>query len=184
MVTAWKGKGKDRSFLRLKMEILVISDSHGVVSHVRKAVREHPDAKALLFAGDGLSDLGFLSAEYPDLDVYKVWGNCDYARPADSAEERMLTLDGVRIFLLHGHQWGVKGGYETAAAYARRNGADVLVYGHTHTPLSEYLLDTPRPLLVFNPGSLGRPKDGKYHYGILTVQNGAVLPSIGEFDRE
>jgi predicted phosphodiesterase len=58
--------------------------------------------------------------------------------------------------------------------------ADVLIFGHTHTPLELHLrpdseradFSVTKPLTLFDPGSLG---DRAASFGTLTVQDGQLL---------
>lgn len=164
------------------MNILVISDTHGHGAYVREVLdRVKPDA--LLFAGDGLRDFSDITLPCP---FYAVRGNCDWSLGAtsDVGDEEVFSLGGVRILLMHGHRYGVKGGPGAAIARAEQLGADVLVFGHTHEPFDAWAgpdeddgtLHTARRLLVCNPGSLG---EYPHSFGILTVQNGQPLFSLG-----
>ncbi|MBQ5567659.1 MAG: metallophosphoesterase family protein, partial [Oscillospiraceae bacterium] len=70
------------------------------------------------------------------------------------------------FFLTHGHTYRVKYGFDAiinAACVAR---ADVLLFGHTHTP---YYADV-NGLTVINPGSIGYGDT----YGVLTIENGSL----------
>lgn len=101
------------------MKLLVFSDSHGVVMHMESAVRAHrPDM--VLHLGDCVEDFQALRALFPDLPMDHVPGNCDYG--ADGPATKLLTLSGMRIFMTHGHRYGVKSGYLRAiyAAESRR----------------------------------------------------------------
>ena len=90
------------------MKLLVFSDSHGVVMHMESAVRAHrPDM--VLHLGDCVEDFQALRALFPDLPMDHVPGNCDYG--ADGPATKLLTLSGMRIFMTHGHRYGVKSGY-------------------------------------------------------------------------
>ena len=174
------------------MDLLILSDSHGHPEAVEEAVRRtHPDA--LLFAGDGLRDLA--RADLPlGLPVYAVAGNCDVCllplvigeEILDPEEELLLTLDGVRILLCHGHTLGVKHGLGGAIAHAAARHADVLVFGHTHEPLIRTILpDAPEavalglsmPLLLLNPGSAGSRTSPTF--GTLTLRRGIPLAGHG-----
>lgn len=162
------------------MELLIASDSHGNVPALRKMMRGHPEARYLLFLGDGLSDLSFLETEYPDVIVYAVRGNCDRFDPtSDAPVTRLVTPAGIRVMMTHGHAFGVKGGYGAAIAEALREGADVLLCGHTHIPTEEGIRGKEKILRLFNPGSIGQRTDGTFHYGVLTVKDGAFLLSHG-----
>ncbi|MCQ2429061.1 MAG: metallophosphoesterase [Clostridia bacterium] len=166
------------------MTILVLSDSHGHRSCVSDALdRVRPDA--VLFAGDGLRDFADLPLPCP---LYAVRGNCDWAIDSAAAsvpDEDLVTIGGIRIFLCHGHKYGVRTGPGAAAAAALRLGADVLVYGHTHEALEMTVgpeesgtgVIASRRLLICNPGSIG---EYPHSFGTLTVQGGQVLFACGD----
>lgn len=168
------------------MEILVFSDSHGKWARMNTVYdRQTVRPAAVFFLGDGLRDVE--RADFGDVDVFSVCGNCDSYGffPAVSGAapiERMVEMGGFRFLLMHGHTHGVKSGFESAAAYAAQRGADALLFGHTHTPLSLTLsagetvgrVVLEKPLCVFNPGSLWEGS-----FGHITVQNGCILASHG-----
>lgn len=164
---------------RNAVTILILSDSHGHPDLIREAAgRVKPDA--VLFAGDGLRDLNGLDLTGP---LYAVRGNCDWQTDAFSSgvdDEELITLGGIRIFLCHGHRYGVKSGYGAAAAAAMRRNADVLVFGHTHEAF-DCTLGSEEPasghrLLVCNPGTIGLYP---HTFGVLTVRGGRFLFSTG-----
>jgi putative phosphoesterase len=145
------------------MKIIVFSDSHGSVQPMLDAVfDENPDM--ILHLGDLARDCIRVRQTYPDIVLRTIRGNCDGSAPADGDE---FVTQGKRIFMTHGHLYGVKFGLGGVlnAAYVRS--ADVLLFGHTHMPLHETL----DGLLVVNPGSIGM---GKKTYAVLSIEHGAV----------
>ena len=142
------------------MKVLVFSDSHGDVAHMVAAVeREQPDA--IFHLGDGWEDAAWLQGKYPHIPLTQVPGNCDF-RPGALAE-RLLTMEGRRIQLCHGHTYGVKRSLLSAAYTAEERDLDLFLFGHTHCPLTERRGKT----LFLNPGSIGdryRPT-----YAVVTV---------------
>jgi putative phosphoesterase len=168
------------------LDFLVLSDTHGRSSRlhqVAKAINFRP--VAILFLGDGLRDLEVLS-EIPslrDIPVVAVQGNCDtfFSLRGDESPTRLLTYGKHKIFMTHGHRYGVRGGVEAAAQNAIAAGADVLLYGHTHVA-TEYQMcvqdrdGVEQTLLIANPGSLGEPRDGgPPRFGVLTLTEDAAL---------
>ena len=156
------------------MKILVFSDSHGGYTNMEKAVALHPDAKMIIFLGDGLRDADRLFDKYRDIPHIAVKGNCDFS--STYGEERYLDeqtadVDGVRIFCCHGHKYGVKSSELSLWMRTREKEADVALFGHTHTPF-ERCFDGVR---LFNPGSIGAGS-----YGVIYVENGAVVASHGK----
>ena len=171
------------------MTLLVLSDSHGRPDLIEEAIRRvRPDG--ILFAGDGLRDLSRVEIPCP---LWAVAGNCDWLTTPliingaifEPQNEELITVEGVRILLMHGHKYGVKGGLGQAVAHAMQKDADVLIFGHTHTPLELHLrpdseradFSVTKPLTLFNPGSLG---DRHASFGTVTVRNGQLLCGHGE----
>ncbi len=174
--------------------LLILSDSHGHPACVEEALRRvRPDG--ILFAGDGLRDLARIGLDRDGrgglpCPLWAVRGNCDWmcaplvvdGRSVDAPEEELLMWEGLRILLCHGHRYGVKSGLSVAIAHAASRGADILVFGHTHEPLERRIapgemhggVAVEKPLLVFNPGSIG---DGRF--GTLTVRRGVPLLGHG-----
>lgn len=145
------------------MTILVLSDSHGNVGNMIRAVEQvQPDR--VLHLGDCQRDLTALEGEFPALPMEGVPGNCDWG--SCDQPERLLEMGGVRIFMLHGHTRNVKSSPISALYAAREYGAQVLLFGHTHVPL----VDNDGSLLTLNPGAAG----DRLHptCGILTIDNG------------
>ena len=171
------------------MQFLVLSDSHGRLENVKEAIRRtRPDG--IFFAGDGLCDI---SRADPPCPVYAVRGNCDafssgliLGGQTDTPEDELcVTPDGVRVLLMHGHRYGVKSPLSPAICRAAALGADVLIFGHTHTPIELTLLPgrdelaapLGKPLILFNPGSIG---DGYAPtFGTLTIRGGKPLCGHG-----
>lgn len=149
------------------MDILVFSDSHGRISGMREAIAaqvRRPDA--VLFLGDGLRDADRLEEENPDIPFYKVRGNCDMYSAfehTDAPDERFIELGGIKIFMTHGHLFSVKGGYGRLCTVAGQLGAELVLFGHTHQPISEYIVydgkdgmsEKTKGFRLFNPGSIG-----------------------------
>ena len=94
-----------------------------------------------------------------------VPGNCDWT----TAEPRykLITFAGRKLFLTHGHHYGVKMGLASLVNTALAAGADAALFGHTHTP---YYAEV-NGLLVINPGAVGM---GARTYGVLTIEAGQM----------
>ncbi len=166
------------------MDLLVISDTHGKEDRLTDVLRRSR-ADGLLFLGDGLRDLSVLPEE---LFCRAVRGNCDFFG-RDVPETRLETFGAYRIFMTHGHRYGVKYSPEGVIAAALAADADVALYGHTHLPeLHQFAAGTvlcgktlARPFTVMCPGSLGDPRDGAPTFGTLTLRDGGILPAIGQW---
>ena len=73
-------------------------------------------------------------------------------------------MEGKRIFLTHGHLYGVKSSYDSLREMGRKMKCDIILFGHTHR---EFLEE--KDMILANPGAA---QDGKY--GILDLQKEKV----------
>lgn len=143
------------------MKLLIVSDSHREMTYLCEAVRrERPDAAIHL--GDLVSDADRLAEEFLGLPVLSVRGNCDIL---PRAEELLRTFEGVKVFGVHGHRYGVKRDLLPAELAARQRGADVLLFGHTHRPYCECY----QGLWILNPGACSGSAPS---YGVVEIANG------------
>lgn len=147
------------------MKILVLSDSHGNITNMVRAVTaENPHM--IFHLGDCWRDSETLHDRFPEIPLHQVPGNCDY-RSFEPAEQ-LVFLEDKRILLCHGHTCGVKQSLLTAGYMAEEQNLDLFLFGHTHKPL----VDMRGKTLFLNPGSIGdhfRPT-----YGIVTLENGRL----------
>ncbi len=159
------------------MKIVILSDSHGYPARIRRVMEMHRDADLVCFLGDGLSDLAGVETRY-GIPVYAVRGNCDGFGLYDATPEtRIVERAGHRLLLTHGHRFGAKGGTGGLIAAARAEGCDIVLFGHTHLPLESYVPEY--GMYLFNPGSLGHPREGVPSFGLLMLDGKNVLFSHG-----
>lgn len=151
------------------MRILVMSDSHGDYRNVKTAVLTQSKAEVIIYCGDGEEQAEMIRRDFPDRAVYSVRGNCDWGSKLPA--EEMLNLEGKKIMFTHGHIYQVKWGYEEIKRSAREKGADILLFGHTHIPLSEY----DNGLYVMNPGSIYGYTGS---YGIVDITEQGIITNI------
>lgn len=153
------------------MRILILSDSHGNIMNMKKAVeRTQPDQ--IIHLGDHFRDGEALKEAYPLLPVAQVIGNCDlYDFSARGGKDQLiLTLDGHRVMLCHGHRYHVKSSLLSLGYAAREAKAELCLFGHTHIPHMEQLDGS----TLLNPGSIGigdfavaETDDGKLRCALL-----------------
>lgn len=148
------------------MKLLVLSDTHGEYQSLINVLLAEPDVDAIVFLGDGLSEAYLLEREESCPPVYLVRGNCDFSFAEPT--EAFTAFGGVTTFYTHGNGYDVKSTTVGLKAAARARGADMVLFGHTHTAFYEY----DDGLHVFNPGSLSRPRNGKPTYGIIDIIGG------------
>ena len=155
------------------MRIGIVSDSHGDVRVFNDmlAVPGAAEAELWLHAGDfapDADDLELLSGRR----VVRVLGNCDLF--VDGVyDETVVEVAGHRIFLTHGHLFNVRFDTEMLAEAARKAGADIAVYGHTHIALVEH-----GDVTVLNPGSIARPRDEQCGSFMLVDLNAGESPQV------
>ncbi|MFV0496710.1 MAG: metallophosphoesterase [Candidatus Fimivivens sp.] len=159
------------------MRILVVSDTHNNFDRLyRLVLREKDRISLLLHLGDGAQDIDDLRAVWPLMPMRFVRGNCDYTSGAP--DTAVVEVEGVRLFLTHGHLFNVKATTERLAAEARRQNAAVALFGHTHRQLCRSILG----VQVINPGSLNKPCDGKFGYGIIEITQEQPICSLHQFE--
>lgn len=157
------------------MEFLIFSDSHGKRKNIAAAMaRQIRKPDAVLYLGDGLSDIGDRLEEIP---VIRVRGNCDWRFPGEPVGEReVLSFEGHRLLLTHGHLYGAKSGVGGLLQAAKETGADLVLFGHTHR--QELLTipeeETGKTIYLFNPGSIGNGE-----FGTLRLTENTVLFAHG-----
>ena len=147
--------------------IVVCSDSHGDFFGLQRILQAQPRADLYIHLGDGERELEDICACYPDRRILFVAGNCDLGSSAPRYDT--CGIGGKRIFYTHGHLFGVKGGIGGAVAAAEREGADILLFGHTHQPFCS----NDGNLLILNPGSLSGGSKG-YRCGIIDIRDGQI----------
>lgn len=154
------------------MRILVVSDSHRDRDALKKAIDLQRTAEIVIFLGDGINDFNDLKAYYPEKMFLGVKGNCDFGVSGENVGT--FTAGGLKIFYTHGHIYNVKYSIYNAVLAAREANAQILLYGHTHIPLTDY----DDGLYIMNPGSIGNPYDRKPTYGIIDIVGGRAAMNI------
>lgn len=148
--------------------ILVLSDSHRGMSFMRWCVETvKPDA--IVHLGDFYDDGDELREEFPNVLLYQVPGNCDwYSAPPGAQEILTMRVQGVDLYMTHGHRHYVKSGTELLVEAARKAKAQAALYGHTH------IADCRRDgdLWILNPGAAGSWGGSA---GIIEVEDGRIL---------
>lgn len=151
------------------MRILVLSDLHRRRSRFEEAVEQQPEARQVIFLGDGAAEAAELAAFYPDRTFHILSGNCDFNSfyPAS----KVLELGGVRILATHGHPYSVKSGTGRLWEAAKTAGARLALYGHTHLPKVEYR----DGIYLVCPGALcgaGSPPG----YAVIDLVDSGIMP--------
>ena len=153
------------------MRILVVSDSHSDYFSLRKAVLAQPTASIIFHLGDCVEEFEKLMEEFPNKDFYRVRGNCDYF--SNLPDKIIVTIEGKRILATHGHIHNVKSELETLYLAGKESEADIIVFGHTHVALTNYI----DGIHLLNPGSI---RGYKGTYGIIDITSAGIVTNTIE----
>lgn len=129
------------------MRLGIIADTHGLLRP--EVFRAFEGVDHILHGGD-IGPPGLLSELEAIAPVTAVYGNTDGMElRARLPQVASLELDGFRIVVTHGDQFGSP---TPAALHAAFPDAEIIVFGHTHRPLLQ-LVDV--VVTVMNPGGAG-----------------------------
>ena len=138
------------------MKIGIVSDSHGSTRAIDRML-SHPAAEGVtlwLHEGDITPDAEYLAmVTEGKAKVRYVAGNSDWPEPGARYDD-VVEAAGHRIFLTHGHMYGVRFTTKMLCDAAGESGCDIAVYVHTH--VAEV---STGHITVLNPGSVARPRD-------------------------
>lgn len=143
--------------------IVLVSDNHMAerpLEYVRKA---HPDADYFFHCGDSELPPRFLEG------FACVRGNNDY--DLEMPDHLILKIGEHRILLTHGHHDLLWRGLDQLASRAKRNGCDIVCYGHTHA----YSDRTVNGIRLLNPGSMRYNRDGSNPCYMLVKLEGSRI---------
>lgn len=174
-------------------DVLILSDSHDQPHRVddvieyRQSLLKNGEVLQVIYLGDGLARV-FKCRQYHNVIMHAVRGNCDYDAIYSPMGEQMpfsnlIRVGGYKVFITHGHLFSVKNGRDELCREASKLGADIVMFGHTHVPLLEYIKKgsvrgADRDLTLFNPGALSG-YDG--YFGNLSISENGFLLSHGKY---
>lgn len=122
------------------------------------------NADLFINLGDGEGDVDSVLQLYPNVKIERVAGNCDFSSTLPLY--KTITFDGKKILFTHGHPFYVKHGYEMIKQEARRQGVDICLFGHTHTPMVEI----EDGIYYMNPGAVCNS-----FYGIIDIIDKKIM---------
>ena len=150
------------------MRVGLFSDSHGDTRALDDLLEKMGHIDAACFMGDIARDAYHLEDRLSSMPgspaLYAVKGNNDYASilPLD----RLIELDGVRIYMTHGH---TVVSLMSLAYRAAEKEAKIALFGHTHVPLCE----VEQGVMLINPGSAGNYcRGGRARASVLEIDRG------------
>jgi len=130
------------------------------------------DASLIIHLGDYSRDAHFVSSLFENIPFRTIKGNNDYLQ--SDPEEMLLNISGRKIFLAHGHKYGVKLSLEKIKKHAKELNVDILLFGHTHIPLCE----KSNSLNIMNPGSASKWHARNATYGIIELTGNSIETKI------
>ena len=97
-----------------------------------------------------------------------VAGNNDFF--SDLLREDEIMLEGHKIMVTHGHNYGVSMDLYGISEEAAARECEFVLFGHTHKPV----IEKKNGVLVINPGSVSFPRQEgrKRSYVILNLEEG------------
>lgn len=168
------------------MKILVFSDTHGFTELMEEAISTHMKNGGVdyfVHLGDGTRDFDVVTSRYPHVPKIAVAGNheefsASFLDRGGLDFQRKFTVGGVTFLAVHGHKLHVKSGIQQAVDHGIREGADVLLYGHTHER-ADVTLDGSEDgfIRVINPGASGKWYNASY--ALLNVVDGQLVCGFG-----
>ncbi len=140
------------------MKIGVISDTH-IPSRCPKLPDEvfsiFSDVDLIIHCGD-INDISVIDELESIAKTLSVRGNTDIL---DLSEELSFKIGNFNIGVIHGHQIVPRGDLLKMKYYALEKNWDILISGHTHTPLIEKInCENGKYIYLLNPGSVGEPR--------------------------
>ena len=148
---------------------IILSDTHGNVSELRKLLEIMEETDYIIHLGDGASDLSFLPSN-ERAKVIQVNGNCD---AANLPIEQIIEIEGVKIFMTHGHKYNVKSNLYNLLTRGKELDVQMCLYGHNHKANIEKV----DGINLINPGTLYRYSTTK-SYCYCVFYDGNVVAKI------
>ncbi len=153
------------------MRIVVFSDTHGKIQKCINAINILGKVDMIIHLGDVLRDAQNIEASFPQIPIEYVSGNNDIY---SALTEKMIEVCGKKIFITHGHRYGVKTSLKKLSEEARQQNADMCLFGHTHQSFDGAEYGT----RFLNPGSAASYVNSTC--GIIEIENEKIKTMIWE----
>lgn len=143
------------------IKILVVSDSHGSNSMIKKVMLEEK-AQVVLHAGDYCCDISEIKSFVDHVvDGNNDWNGKDFVK---------IKIEDIFVGLTHGHHlisFSSEKTIKNLKDFANKMQVDLLIFGHTH---KEFLFKNDK-ITILNPGSINYPRNSSIipSYAIVTV---------------
>ena len=147
------------------MRLLVFSDAHGDINAIERVLEFNEDVDLKISLGD---------LECPEQLLFKhdcvaITGNS--LRDPGFVDHDQMDLEGLRIFMTHGHHFKVQRNMKRLLDHVKVNKCDIALFGHTHIAYHERIFG----IDFFNPGSISKPRNSlPPTFLILIIENGEM----------
>ncbi len=133
------------------MRYLIISDTHNNTYYLNRVLNKVGNLDGLFHLGDFCGHESDIQAMV-ECDTYMIGGNNDFF--CDLERELLVEIGSYRIFMAHGHRYGVGYGQERILEAGKDLAANIVMFGHTHKPL----IMQKEGIYLINPGSISQPR--------------------------
>ena len=133
------------------MKILIVSDTHRYNENYLRVLEKVAPVDMVIHCGD-IEGSEYAIAQSAGCPVQMVQGNNDFF--SDLPREKEFLLGKYKVWLTHGHTYGVSVGYNLIKTEAIDRGVDIVMFGHSHKPV----VDIDEEIIAINPGSLTYPR--------------------------
>lgn len=146
------------------MKVLIISDTHRQNENFLKVIEQVGKIDLLIHLGD-VEGSEYVIENAVRCPVHMISGNNDFF--SDLPSEKLITIGKYKVLLTHGHRYYIGMGNEMLKREAIAQGADIVMYGHTHKPL----IEQDGMITAINPGSLSYPRqeNRRPSYALMTT---------------
>lgn len=162
------------------MNIMVVGDDHGADifgEAYDQALVTYGHIDAVIHTGDSERDSDEYYRKICGMSINGVCGNNDFNGTPLSI---LLKMGGKRIFVTHGHKYGVYMGVQSLYYAGMEKEADIIIYGHTHR--ADHI--SVRGVDIINPGSLGGIRSGCCSYAVIIIDlEGNVQIKFNQIDK-
>lgn len=156
------------------MRIGVISDTHRSICSIEQLGDMVRGLDMLIHLGDNVDDISIIEKYYKG-KIINVRGNCDFS--TSTPYDRIEEVCGKKIFLTHGHKYGVKENLLKLRYKALEADATIVLYGHTHIGQ----IDFEEGIWYINPGSVSEPRDGARSFAIINIEKESIETNLIRF---
>lgn len=133
------------------MKVLIVSDTHGREQYLERTLERVCPIDLMIHLGDFEGNEEYIRSIVP-CRIEMISGNNDFFDGLP--KEKIIVLGKYIVMLTHGHRYGVNFNTYILREAAKKNHADIVMFGHTHVPM----IDRKDGIWIINPGSLALPR--------------------------